>query len=75
MLHTRGRDLWARWRQLARAAARVQSNVILTVLYVLVLVPLALLRRPFAPAFGAGHDAWLERSPTPHDLPSARKQF
>ena len=68
-------SLWARWKAFARVAARVQSNIILTVLYFLVFLPLALLRRPFADTFGGGADAWIERQPAPRDLPAARRQY
>ena len=66
--------LWSRWKTLAHRAARVQSNIILTVLYFVVLVPLALLRRPFANPL-AGSPVWRERPSVPHDLVSARRQF
>jgi hypothetical protein len=68
-------SLWARWKTLARHAARIQSNIILTVLYFLVFLPLALVRRPFAAHLQAGAGSWRERDATPHDLPSARRQF
>ena len=68
-------SLWARWKAFARVAARVQSNIILTILYFLVFLPLALVRRPFAGKFGGHADHWLERQPGPHDLPAARRQF
>lgn len=70
-----GQALWARWKSFARQAARVQSNVILTVLYFLVFLPLALVRRPFAEPFGGQADRWRERAPAPRDLPAARRQF
>jgi hypothetical protein len=66
--------LWTRWKAFAHRAARFQSNVILTILYFLVLLPLALLRRPFANPLAAS-PVWRERSPVPHDLDSARRQF
>ena len=69
------KSLWARWKTLARHAARIQSNIILTVLYFLVFQPLALIRRPFSPAFGSGSDRWREREPAPHDVSAARRQF
>lgn len=68
-------SLWARWKAFARVAARVQSNIILTILYFLVFLPLALLRRLFAGQFGGHADGWLERQPAPRDLPAARRQF
>jgi hypothetical protein len=66
--------LWIRWKAFAHRAARVQSNVILTILYFLVLLPLALLRRPFADPLAAS-PVWRERSSASHDLDSARRQF
>lgn len=69
------KSLWARWKTLARHAARIQSNIILTVLYFIVFLPLALIRRPFSPPFGSDADAWRERQPVEHDVTSARRQF
>jgi hypothetical protein len=66
--------LWTRWKAFAHRAARVQSNVILTILYFLVLLPLALSRRLFASPLAAP-PTWHERSPISHDLISARRQF
>jgi hypothetical protein len=68
-------SLWARWKAVARVAARVQSNVILTILYFLVFLPLALIRRPFAGPFGGDAPGWLERPPAARDLPAARRQY
>jgi len=70
-----GRAAWARWKAFARQAARVQSNVILTVLYFLVFVPLALLRRPFAAPLTKDPGQWRERLPAPRDVVSTRQQF
>ena len=69
-----GSSIWVRWKALARRAAYVQSNVILLLLYVVVFVPLALLRRPFAEPIGHDHGLWRERPPTPRDVASARRQ-
>jgi hypothetical protein len=66
--------LWTRWKGFAHRAARVQSNAILTILYFLVLLPLALVRRPFANPLAAP-PTWHERPPISHDLISARRQF
>jgi len=66
--------LWSRWKAFAHRAARVQSNIILTILYFLVLLPLALVRRLFAnPLAEAG--IWHQRPPATHDLSVARRQF
>jgi hypothetical protein len=66
--------LWTRWKAFAHRAARIQSNVILTILYFIVLLPLALLRRPFANPLAASR-IWHERPPADHDLAVARRQF
>ena len=66
--------LWTRWKAFAHRAARFQSNVILTILYFVVLLPLALVRRLFANPL-APSPVWRERSPAAHDLMSARRQF
>jgi hypothetical protein len=67
--------LWRRWKAFAHKAARVQSNIILTLLYFLVFLPLALVRRPFADRLDAGHATWRERTPVSHDIDAARRQF
>jgi hypothetical protein len=67
--------LWRRWKAFARQAARVQSNILLTILYFVVFVPLALVRRPFTERFGGTGDRWFERSPAPRDVTAARRQF
>jgi len=66
--------LWTRWKAFAHRAARVQSNVILTILYYLILLPLSLVRRPFRSPLAA-IPTWHERPPATHDLDSARQQF
>jgi hypothetical protein len=38
------RTLWARWKRFAHRAAEIQSIVVLTVLYWLVVVPIGMLR-------------------------------
>jgi hypothetical protein len=65
----------SRWRAFARHAARIQSLVVLTLLYYLVLVPLALVRRPFATPLGHDPGGWRDRSPAPRTIEAARRQF
>ena len=75
MAWMKGRTLWARWKTLALHAARLQSNIILTALYFLVFVPLALLRRPFTEPLGKDPGRWRERSPAARDIASTRRQY
>ena len=72
--HCMSATLWTRWKAFAHRAAQVQSNVILTILYFLVLLPLSLVRRPFRSPLAAT-PTWHERTPATHDLSSARQQF
>jgi hypothetical protein len=68
--------LRARWKGLARSAARVQSNVLLWIFYVVLWVPLGLLRALFPdPLDRRGEPAWRERPASPHDVEWARRQF
>ena len=69
------RSLWTRWKAFARTAARVQSNIILAILYFVVFLPLALIRRPFGDLLGRDMTVWRAREQAPRDLRSARQQF
>jgi hypothetical protein len=72
----RMRRIGARWMQLARSAALVQSNVLLWLFYVVLWVPLGLTRRLFAdPLARHAPPAWRERPASSHDLASVRRQF
>ena len=66
---------WARWKEFAARAAAVQSNALLWVLYFLLLVPLALIRRPFAGPLDGGRPGWRVRPTDPPSLEAARRQF
>jgi hypothetical protein len=62
--------------QLARAAAAVQSNVLLWLAYMLLWVPLGLVRRLFTdPLQRHAAPQWRERPASAADLPAARRQF
>src|SRR5262245_6639272 len=37
--------LWARWKRLAHRAAEIQAHVLLVLLYVIVVIPMGLIRR------------------------------
>jgi hypothetical protein len=67
---------WQRWKALARRAAAVQSHIILALLYVLIFVPLAMLRRPFGDPLGRRRRAgWQPPASATTDVASARRQF
>jgi hypothetical protein len=66
--------LWARWKRFAHRAAEIQSYVLLTLLYWIVVVPVGSVRR-------IGHHEergaqWKTRPPTgPVSVEDARRQF
>jgi len=68
-------NLWAHWKVVAHKAARLQSLVVLTILYYVLFVPLALLRRPFGVPLRRQGSRWHARRPAAHDLTSLRRQY
>jgi hypothetical protein len=76
-METRRHSAWARWKALAVRAAEVQSNVLLFVLYVVLFVPLALLRRPFGDPLGlrGPRPGWRPRPKLDPSVEAARRQF
>ena len=63
---------WARRKRFAHRAAEVQSFVLLTILYWIVVVPVGALRRPRA----TQPPAWIERRPAGRiAVEDARRQF
>jgi hypothetical protein len=67
------RALWAAWKRVGRAIGNVQARVLLTIVYVVVLAPFALIvrRRAEPPAASL----WRERADPSHSLDAARRQF
>lgn len=66
--------LWTRWKGVAERAAEVQSNVLLFLLYFLVFLPIALVRRLGAERFGS-RTGWQPHADRPPSLAAARRQF
>jgi hypothetical protein len=66
--------LWTRWTRLARRAAEIQSLVILTLLYWIMVVPIGGLRR--IAGAGTSKRGWHVRSAAgPVTLDEARRQY
>ena len=64
--------LWTRWKRFAHRAAEIQSLIVLTLLYWVVVVPIGLLRQR-RPAAEPPH--WIAReAPGPIGLDDARRQ-
>ena len=65
--------LWAKWKRFAHRAAEIQSLVILSALYWIVVVPIGLLRRGKR---DDGPPRWTTREPPRQvGLDEARRQF
>jgi hypothetical protein len=64
--------LWARWKRLAHHAAVVQSAILLTLLYWVVVVPIGLVRRGRR---RPGEPQWQSRTSGTRSLDDARRQF
>lgn len=68
--------LWARWTRVAHVIGTFQARLILTVLYVVLLPPFALIsRRGSVPARRRGAPAWLVRAAGIPELDGGRRQF
>jgi hypothetical protein len=70
--------VWAKWKALAQRIGDFQARVILTILYFLILGPLALLYRVFRDPLRlkrAGTSGWLARPQAADSLEAAGRQF
>lgn len=65
--------LWARWMVVARRAAEFQSNVLLFILYYVMFVPIALVRRLGTERFGS-KAGWQPHVDSPTTIEAARRQ-
>jgi hypothetical protein len=70
-------EWWQRWKGFARASAVLQSNALLSILYFVVLVPTAMLQRPFGDLLDRrpAKPEWRPRAAGPRDLDAARRQY
>lgn len=70
---------WARWKVLAQRIGDFQARVILTVVYFLVLGPMALLLRVFRDPLSlkppSRPSTWTPKPVQPESLETARRQF
>jgi len=65
------RTLWARWKRFAHRAAEIQSFVVLTALYWIVVAPIGLLARK-----RRGVGGWrIREAGEPASIESARRQY
>jgi hypothetical protein len=70
-----GSTWWARWKRLAHRAAEIQAYILLSVLYVVLVIPIGLVRRALVKSTVT--DGWQKRpfNPNADRLQEARQQF
>ena len=74
------RGLLDRWRKFAERVARVQTNILLTVMYVIIIVPLGLAMRlmgrsPLQQPREGPDSAWTPRRETPYTVERFKRLF
>ena len=73
------RKLWAGWKRVAEKIVRVQTLILLSLLYVVLILPFGILASLFGDPLGirraAGSSLWRSRGTPPADLDAARRQF
>jgi hypothetical protein len=73
------RRLWTGWKRVAEKVARLQTAILLTLLYILLVLPFGIMARLFADPLGirpASGGSWWRARPSPRaDLDTARRQF
>lgn len=67
---------WNAWKRLAHKIGNFQARVLLTVLYVIVVLPFGLIIRLFSDPLRIRNrpTKWIDHPPEVHDLSWARKQ-
>jgi hypothetical protein len=72
------RKIWEHWKVIAEKIGSVQARLILSLLYCVILGPVALVRRvvadPLGLRWGAGQTYWIPRPTAEVTLDSARRQ-
>ena len=68
--------VWSAWKRLAKKIGTFQARVLLTVLYVIVVLPFGLIARVFSDSLRIKHRPakWLDHAPEDYDLIWAQKQ-
>lgn len=71
--------IWAGWKRVAEKIARVQTLILLTLLYIVVILPfgivVSLFGDPLRRSPPNGNSFWRSRGTPPSLLDSARRQF
>ncbi len=73
------KKLWDGWKRVAEKIVRVQTLILLTLLYVILILPFgflaSLLGDPLGVRRPAGSSLWRSRGTPPANLDAARRQF
>jgi len=71
--------LWPGWKREAEKIVRVQTLILLTLLYIILILPFGIVASLFGDLLGirraAGSSLWRPRGTPPADLDAARRQF
>lgn len=75
-LAANAKAFWNAWKRLAHKIGNFQARVLLTLLYLIVVMPFGLFVRLFSDTLRIKHrpSKWIEREPETYDLDWARKQ-
>jgi hypothetical protein len=70
------KQVWLRWKRIARAVGTLQARILLTVFYAALVLPLGIVVRLFSDPLRIQRrpTQWLERPDETHDLQWAKRQ-
>jgi len=75
------KNLWKKWKTLTKKIVSVQANIVLTIIYFVIFVPLGVFLQIFSKKTLLGHrykvrhnTNWIKRKKVIYDLPFARQQ-
>jgi hypothetical protein len=76
-LQSKIKDLWRWWQKIAKKIGDFQARLILTIFYIVIVLPLGLIVRLFGDPLGRKKSAtgWEVKPETSVSLDSARRQF
>jgi hypothetical protein len=70
------KQVWQRWKRIARAVGTFQARILLTIFYAVLVLPFGIVVRLFSDPLRIKRrpTQWLERPDEAHDLPWAKRQ-
>ena len=76
-MKTKLKNLWQRWQKVAKKIGDFQARLILSLFYILIVLPIGLIARMFSDPLSLKKTAahWHAKQSTPARLEDARRQF